>query len=109
MHSGVVWFDRACDERPMYRKPFLLRLHTETAHHVVTEASVEAFLRRWMKPQRLNNGTVPIAQKVATYTAELEQLGYCFITRHDSMTGLEVYYVPTALARLEGDYHGDIC
>jgi hypothetical protein len=50
---------------------------------------------------------VPIAQKVATYTAELEQLGYCFITRHDSMTGLEVYYVPTALARLSPELCGE--
>lgn len=58
--------------------------------------SVEEFLRRYYKPERLNSTPGKLGRLVACYEEELATQGKCVIPRHDSSTGCYVEYYGSA-------------
>jgi predicted RNA-binding protein with EMAP domain len=67
--------------------------------HSVQASSVADFLERYYQPGRYRGrGEQYAAGLLGSYEREFTELGYCYVSYHDSATGRSVTYVGEKLA-----------
>lgn len=70
--------------------------------YAVQADSVEDFLQKYTKPGRHYGRGEDYAQcRIASYTQELQEKGFCFMSHHESVTGEVVSYYGQAAPRPE--------